>query len=138
MTAAAASPSVRFDPPLEDRIGRITISRPDDSVNAINAELVEALADAVRIARAESDSLRGLILVSDKANQWVAGADLKMVTRPTDAKQAEAVVRRFQAVLEELAWLPCTTVAAINGTALGGGLELALACDTAWPPTCRA
>ena len=129
MTAVAASPSVRFDPPLEDRIGRITISRPDDSVNAINAELVEALADAVRIARAESDSLRGLILVSDKANQWVAGADLKMVIRPTDAKQAEAVVRRFQAVLEELAWLPCTTVAAINGTALGGGLELALACD---------
>ena len=129
MTAAAASPSVRFDPPLEDRIGRITISRPDDSVNAINAELVEALADAVRIARAESDSLRGLILVSDKSNQWVAGADLKIVTRPTDAKQAEAVVRRFQAVLEELAWLPCTTVAAINGAALGGGLELALACD---------
>ena len=79
MTAAAASPSVRFDPPLEDRIGRITISRPDDSVNAINAELVEALADAVRVARAESDSLRGLILVSDKPNQWVAGADLKMV-----------------------------------------------------------
>ena len=78
-------------------------------------ELLQPRWDAVRTARAESDSLRGLILVSDKSNQWVAGADLKIVTRPTDAKQAEAVVRRFQAVLEELAWLPCTTVAAING-----------------------
>ena len=120
--------AVRFKLPEEDGIGRIVIDRPDDSVNAVNPELVEDLAEAIRAARAE-ENLRGLIVASGKATQFVAGADLKMVGASPDPVQLEAVSRRFQAVLDELAWLPCTTVAAINGPALGGGLELALACD---------
>src|SRR5205085_6268390 len=88
----------------------------------------ESLAEALRAARG-CEALRGLILVSSKPDQWVAGADLKMVTQATEPKQIEAASRRFQAVLDELAWIPCTSVAAINGPALGGGLELALACD---------
>jgi 3-hydroxyacyl-CoA dehydrogenase / enoyl-CoA hydratase / 3-hydroxybutyryl-CoA epimerase len=120
--------SVRFEAPRDDGIGRLVIDRPDDPVNAIDPDLIEGLAGAVRAARA-CDTLRGLILVSAKPNQWVAGADLKMIPRASQPKQIEAASRRFQAVLDELAWLPCTTVAAINGAALGGGLELALACD---------
>jgi 3-hydroxyacyl-CoA dehydrogenase/enoyl-CoA hydratase/3-hydroxybutyryl-CoA epimerase len=120
--------AVRFEAPDEDGIGRIVIDRPDDSVNAVNPSLVEELAQAVRAARSY-EALRGLIVASGKATQFVAGADLKMVGRATDSTDLEAISRRFQAVLDELAWLPCTTVAAINGPALGGGLELALACD---------
>jgi len=120
--------AVRFEAPAEDGIGRIVIDRPDDSVNAVNPELVEDLAVAVRAARS-FEGLRGLIVASGKATQFVAGADLKMVPRANDPTQLAAVSRRFQAVLDELAWLPCTVVAAINGPALGGGLELALACD---------
>ena len=120
--------AVRFEPPGADGVARIVIDRPDDSVNAVNPELVEDLAVAVRAARSE-EGLRGLIVASGKASQFVAGADLKMVGRATDSADLEAVSRRFQAVLDELAWLPCTTVAAINGPALGGGFELALACD---------
>jgi 3-hydroxyacyl-CoA dehydrogenase / enoyl-CoA hydratase / 3-hydroxybutyryl-CoA epimerase len=129
MTAADRSrPSVSFEPPGQDGIGRILIDRPDDGVNAMDARLVEDLSVAVRAARACAD-LTGVIVASGKPGQFVAGADLKLVTSTSDASQIESAARRLQAVLDELAWLPFTTVAAIDGPALGGGLELALACD---------
>jgi 3-hydroxyacyl-CoA dehydrogenase / enoyl-CoA hydratase / 3-hydroxybutyryl-CoA epimerase len=128
MTSVAAAPSVVFEAPAEDGIGRIVIDRPDDTVNAVNEELIESLGRAIRQARAEPE-MKGLIVTSAKKNQWVAGADLTMVTQARERRHVEAASRRFQAVMDELAWLPSTTVAAINGAALGGGLELALACD---------
>jgi 3-hydroxyacyl-CoA dehydrogenase/enoyl-CoA hydratase/3-hydroxybutyryl-CoA epimerase len=128
MTFTPRTLSVRFETAGEDGIGRIVIDRADDSVNAVDARLVEDLGDAVRAARACA-GLGGLVLASGKAQQFVAGADLKLVTASSDQAQLESASRRFQAVLDELAWLPCTTVAAINGAALGAGLELALACD---------
>ena len=135
MTAVTEGPatslgSAWFEAPVKgaDGIGRIVIDRPDDAVNAVDATLVEDLGTAIRAARAH-DGLRGLVVTSGKAGQFVAGADLKLVTAADDPRQIESASRRFQAVLDELAWLPCTTVAAINGAALGGGLELALACD---------
>jgi 3-hydroxyacyl-CoA dehydrogenase/enoyl-CoA hydratase/3-hydroxybutyryl-CoA epimerase len=125
---AIARAAVTFEPPHADGIGRIVLDRPDDEVNAINLEFIEALGDAVREARGQKN-LRGLIVVSGKPRQWVAGADLKMVTHAQDDQGPAEASRRFQAVLDELAWLPCTSVAAIGGPALGGGLEVALACD---------
>jgi 3-hydroxyacyl-CoA dehydrogenase / enoyl-CoA hydratase / 3-hydroxybutyryl-CoA epimerase len=120
--------AVRFEGPGGDGVGRIVIDRPDDAVNAVDARLVDDLGAAVRAARA-CDGLLGVVVASGKPGQFVAGADLKMITSATDARQIETASRRFQAVLDELAWLPCTTVAAITGPALGAGLELALACD---------
>ncbi len=117
-----------FEAPGSDGIGRIVIDRPDDTVNAANLELLEALSQAVRAARA-CEGLKGLILVSGKPDQWMAGADLNLLTQAPSVELVEATGRRFQAVCDELAWLPCTTVAAIGGPALGGGFEIALACD---------
>jgi 3-hydroxyacyl-CoA dehydrogenase/enoyl-CoA hydratase/3-hydroxybutyryl-CoA epimerase len=114
--------------PADAGVGRIVIDRADDRVNALDQNLVEALGAAIRAARACS-GLRGLLVVSAKPDQWIAGADLKQLGRATTVAQLEEISRRFQAVCDELAWLPCTTVAALNGPALGGGWEVALACD---------
>ena len=127
MTAVATSASVRLEPAETDGIARILINRADDAVNAIDALFIDHLEQTIHEARAAEP--RGLIIASAKRDQFVAGADLKLVSHSSDASQLEAVARRLQSVLDELAWLPFTTVAAINGAALGGGLELALACD---------
>jgi 3-hydroxyacyl-CoA dehydrogenase/enoyl-CoA hydratase/3-hydroxybutyryl-CoA epimerase len=128
MSASTVRLSAWFEAPADDGIGRIVIDRADDSVNAVDAGLLDQLGEAIRAARAWA-GLRGVIVASGKATQFVAGADLKLITAASDTRQVAAASQRFQAVLDELAWLPCTTVAAINGPALGGGLELALACD---------
>ena len=132
LTPSAPSPAnaetVRFEPPTADGVARMVIDRPDDAVNAVNLQVIEDLSRAVRAAR-QTAGVAGLIVTSAKKDQWVAGADLKLVTEAPSESDIEQASRRFQAVLDELAWLPCTTVAAINGAALGGGLELALACD---------
>jgi enoyl-CoA hydratase/carnithine racemase len=68
MTSVAAAPSVVFEAPAEDGIGRIVIDRPDDTVNAVNEELIESLGRAIRQARAEPE-MKGLIVTSAKKNQ---------------------------------------------------------------------
>ncbi|HKE93711.1 MAG TPA: 3-hydroxyacyl-CoA dehydrogenase NAD-binding domain-containing protein, partial [Povalibacter sp.] len=71
---------------------------------------------------------RAVIIVSGKKSGFVAGADIKEFTGLQNPDQAYEMIRQGQRVLDRLAALPCVTVAAINGFALGGGLELALAC----------
>ena len=120
-------PSVTFVPADAAGVARIVIDRPDDRVNAIDLRLMEDLAAAIAAARDARP--RGLVIASGKADQFVAGADLSLL-RGTSQADIEKASRSMQRVLDELAALPFVTVAAINGAALGGGLEIALACDT--------
>src|SRR5690242_16541668 len=84
MTATATRQAVRFEAPgADDGIGRIVLDRPDDEVNAINLDFIEALRESVHAARSAAN-LRGVIVVSAKPRQWVAGADLNMVTQAPD------------------------------------------------------
>ena len=121
-------PSVTFVPADASGVARIVIDRPDDPVNAIDVRMMEDFAAAIAAARAAAP--RGLVIASGKKNQYVAGADLSLLRGGTSQSDIEKASRSMQRVLNDLAALPFVTVAAINGPALGGGLEIALACDT--------
>jgi len=125
--APETRPSVTFIPADAAGVARIVIDRPGDPVNAIDVRLMEDLAAAIAAARDARP--RGLVISSGKDGQFVAGADLSLL-RGTSQSDIEKASRSMQRVLNDLAALPFVTVAAINGPALGGGLEIALACDT--------
>src|SRR5207245_10694466 len=123
-------PSVTFIPADAAGVARIVIDRPDDRVNAIDLRLMEDLAAAIAASRDARP--RGLVIASGKADQFVAGADLSLL-RGTSQADIEKASRSMQRVLDDLAALPFVTVAAINGPALGGGLESGPACDDRLP-----
>ncbi|WP_068373441.1 fatty acid oxidation complex subunit alpha FadJ, partial [Paraglaciecola hydrolytica] len=70
----------------------------------------------------------GVVLVSGKSNSFVAGADITMLAACKTAEDAQAIAQGGQAMFQQIEDMPQTFVAAIHGPALGGGLELALAC----------
>ena len=109
-----------------DGIGWLGADRAGASTNTLSREVMAAL-DA-RLAEIERSPPRGVVVFSAKSNGFVAGADISEFTALATPEQAFDLIRAGQGVLARLARLPCPTVAAIHGFALGGGLELALAC----------
>jgi enoyl-CoA hydratase len=108
-----------------DGIAQLTVNRPE-KLNALNAALIEEL-DAA-LSRAESDpSVRGLILTGAGEKAFVAGADIGELAIG-DSAAARELSLHGQQVFRRLEKMGKPSVAAINGYALGGGLELALAC----------
>jgi enoyl-CoA hydratase/carnithine racemase len=77
----------------------------------------------------KSDPPRGIVIHSGKSNGFIMGADINEFTAIENQDAAYSLIRLGQQVLSGLEALRCPTVAVINGFALGGGLELALACD---------
>jgi enoyl-CoA hydratase len=108
-----------------DGIALVTVNRPD-KLNALNAETVSCL-DAVLREVAADDDIRAVILTGAGGKAFVAGADIAELSRmgPVDGVQ---VSRAGQATFRVLERMPKPVIAAVNGFALGGGLELALAC----------
>jgi len=108
-----------------DGIAIITVNRPD-KLNALNAETVRELDAALRSARAD-DAIRALIVTGAGAKAFVAGADIAELAR-MGPLEGVRISRAGQDTFRMLELMPKPVIGAINGFALGGGLELALAC----------
>ena len=112
-----------------DGIVTLTLDDPTGGANVMNEHYKESMHKAVERLEAEKDSIKGVVITSAKKT-FFAGGDLKGIIQitPEDAGEAFAEVEEIKADLRKLETLGVPVVAAINGAALGGGLEIALAC----------
>ena len=111
---------------VEDGISTITFNRPE-TLNALNSELLKEFSQALDEIAANED-IRVLILTGAGEKSFVAGADIAELAT-FNALQAKRFSERGHFMMNKLQELPIPVIAAVNGFALGGGSEIALACD---------
>ncbi len=114
-----------IDVTREERLAVVKITRPP--VNALNREVMDAL-EAAFDELAKDETIGAVIVTGAGEKAFVAGADITEFPNLNSAN-GEKLSRRGQAVFQKIADFPAPVIAAVNGFALGGGLELALACD---------
>jgi len=124
---AATSLAPTLKPEVFDDVLLVTIDRPGVSLNTLSPSLIGEF-DAM-LTRVNDDTLiKAVVLISGKADSFIAGADIEQFSAITSAAEAEQTSRMGQTLLDRLEKLRVPVVAAIHGACLGGGLEVALAC----------
>ena len=111
-----------------DGIAVLTFDLPGEKVNKLTTSVMDELGSLLDTL-ASGDQIKALVITSGKADTFIAGADIAEIRDITDPVRGEALSRKGQAIVGKIEELPFPTVAAIHGACLGGGLELALACD---------
>ncbi len=111
---------------IDCRVAIITINRPE-ARNALDPKTVEELEQALD-QLADNNQVHAIVLTGSGEKAFVSGGDIS-VMQPLGSLEAARVARQAQKLLANLGSLPKTVIAAINGYALGGGCQLAMACD---------
>ncbi|MBM3877450.1 MAG: hypothetical protein FJ386_12120 [Verrucomicrobia bacterium] len=113
-----------------DQVCILTFDNPDSSANIFDRTTLKELNDQLNFIRSTPE-LKGVILASAKPSIFIAGADLKAIADAVEHSPGDlrAMIEFGQRTFSRLASLPIPTVAAMHGATLGGGFEVALACD---------
>ncbi|KIF50363.1 fatty acid oxidation complex subunit alpha FadJ [Vibrio owensii] len=112
----------------EQNIAWLAIDVPNEKMNTLQAAFADEMKEIFAQLKGTS-GVKGMIIHSLKPDNFVAGADVRMLEACTTASEAEALAKQGQELFQQLSDLPYPVIAAIHGPCLGGGLELALACD---------
>jgi enoyl-CoA hydratase len=110
---------------IKDSVGILKMNRPN-ALNALNSETLGELNQAIGYL-AESDQVK-VVMITGEGKAFVAGADIAEM-KDMSKEQAQAFSRKGQKTFDSIASLEKPVIAAVNGFALGGGCELAMACD---------
>lgn len=108
-----------------DKIGKITINRPE-ALNALNSDILLELNKV--LAQVEQDQDLRVVIITGSGRSFVAGADIKEM-QTYDSIEARKYANLGLATMQRVESLPIPVIASVNGFALGGGCELALACE---------
>src|SRR5690606_19620155 len=113
---------------VEDGIVLLRLDQTGRPVNVLSRDLIDEMAEAIGRLESGRDGAEAAIILSDKPGVWIAGADIEEVGEIRSSADGARLSRTGHELLGRLERLPIPVVAAIDGAALGGGLEVALAC----------
>jgi 3-hydroxyacyl-CoA dehydrogenase/enoyl-CoA hydratase/3-hydroxybutyryl-CoA epimerase len=117
-----------FSKSLQDGVLVLTLDVPGERVNTLGKEMLEEFEAILADLESSSSDVKGVVLISGKPENFIAGADIKDFVKIRSALEGETLSRSGQRILDRIEALPMPTVAAIHGSCLGGGLETSLAC----------
>src|SRR5215813_2672110 len=118
---------VRLDERAGARVAFVTISNPS-RLNAMNSELMDEFV-ALVLPLAATPELRALVLTGAGDRAFIGGADIREMSALANPDDGRAFITRLHQCCDAMRAIPVPTIARINGLTLGGGLEIAAACD---------